>query len=184
MLTLNSSLAHNELFETTVFQEYFTELYMPIGESASLKWFADYAQDPFKNEDHRMATGGIFEAPLAGKWTTLAELEYQYIKRSGFVPGGVHNTVVIAGVSHGSKFSIAMTWELTTDPFLTDDPNTLPIEKGQRHWIGMDTKYKIGRRNTIALFAGQRRGGPACTSGICYEVLDFTGVELRFTSKF
>ena len=131
-----------------------------------------------------MATGGIFEIPLAGKWSTLAELEYQLIRRSGFLPGSVHNGVLIAGISQGSKFSIAMTWEISTDPFLTDDPNTFPIERGRRHWVGLDTKFKINNRHTVTLFAGQRRGGPACTSGICYEVPDFTGVEMRFTSKF
>ena len=42
-------------------------------------------------------------------------------------------------------------------------------ENVQRHWMGLDTKYKINMRHTITLFAGQRRGGPACTSGICYR---------------
>jgi len=184
MLTINTSRARNDIFDLFVFEEYFTELYMPIGESASLKWFADYARDPFKSEPRRYATGGIYETPVFGRWSTLAEIEYQHIERSGFLPGIVHNGLLIAGLSHGSKFSASVTWEISTDPYLTDDPSTFEIEKGRRHWIGVDTKYKINRSHTIALFAGQRRGGPACTSGICYDVLDFTGLEIRFTSKF
>ena len=39
---------------------------------------------------------------------------------------------------------------------------------------------KPNRKNTIQLFAGKRRGGPACTSGICYEVLDFKGAEIKW----
>ncbi|MFC2113564.1 hypothetical protein ACFLTA_09880 [Bacteroidota bacterium] len=184
MFTLNTSRARNELFQPFVFEEYFAELYSPIGESASLKWFADFARDPFKDETYRLATGGIFEAPVFGRWSTLAEVEYQYNERSGFLPGAVHNAVLIAGLSQGSLFSLSLTWEISTDPFMTDDPATIDIEKGSRHWLGVDTKYKINKHHTITVFMGQRRGGPACTSGICYEVLDFTGIELRFTSKF
>jgi hypothetical protein len=183
-LTFNISRARNELNRRYVFEEYFAELYAPVGESGSLKWFIDYAEDPFKSEPHRIAGGGIFEAPFYDSWSTLAEIEYQYIKRSGFIPGVMHNAVLIIGVARGSKFSTALTWELSTDPFLTDRAESLEIERGQRHWVGLDAKYKINRKHTLAVFAGQRRGGPACTSGICVEVLDFTGVELRWISKF
>ncbi|MFC2081038.1 hypothetical protein ACFLR8_02390, partial [Bacteroidota bacterium] len=184
MLTLNSSRARNESFRIYIFEEYFAELYSPIGESASIKWFLDFARDPFKDESHRYAGGGIFETPVFGKWNTLTELEYQYIERTGFLPGAVHNGVLIAGLSRGTRMSFSFTWELSTDPFQTDDPATLEIERGNRHWIGVDAKYKISKHHTLAVFAGQRRGGPSCTSGICYEVLDFTGMELRLTSKF
>jgi hypothetical protein len=34
------------------------------------------------------------------------------------------------------------------------------------------------------MFTGRRRGGPACNAGVCYEVLDFYGVEFRFTTRF
>jgi hypothetical protein len=184
MLTLNSARARNEIFKLFVFEEYFAELYSPVGESASLKWFLDYAVDPFKSEPHRIATGGIFEVPVFERWSTLAEIEYQHIKRSGFLPGSVHNWVLIGTLAQGTLFSMGLTLEISTDPFMTDNSNTIEIERGSRHWIGIDTKYKINRHHTITVFMGQRRGGPACTSGICYEVLDFTGIELRFTSKF
>ncbi len=184
MLTLNSSRARNESFQIYVFEEYFAELYSPIGESASINWFLDFARDPFKDEPQRYASGGILETPVSGRWSILAEMEYQYIERTGFLPGAVHNWALITGLSKGARLSVSLTWELSTDPFLTDDTATLEIERGSRHWIGVDTKYKISKRQTLTVFAGQRRGGPACTSGICYEVLDFEGLELRLTSKF
>jgi hypothetical protein len=34
------------------------------------------------------------------------------------------------------------------------------------------------------MFAGKRRGGTACTSGTCYYVPDFEGLELRVLSRF
>lgn len=184
MLTLNASRARNALFETFIFREYFAEWLAPLGESSSLKIFTDYAMDPFKEEDHRLAGGGILEAELFDGWSTLAEAEYQYIRRTGFLKGDVHNTVFIWGISQGSQFGISLTWELSTDPYLTDNPRTPPIEKGRRHWIGADVRYRINWRHTVTAFMGERRGGPACASGICYEVLDFSGIELRWTSKF
>jgi hypothetical protein len=184
MVTLNTSRARNEFYEVHIFQEYFAELYAPLGESASVKWFIDYARDPFKEEPNRYATGGIYETVLVPKWSSLLQLEYQYFERDGLIGGSVHNAVLIAGVNRGSKLSISVTWEVSTDPYLTDNINTFEIEKQARHWIGMDARYRFNRHHTLALFAGQRRGGPACTSGICYEVLDFQGVELRWISKF
>jgi hypothetical protein len=184
VLTLNTSRSRNEFSEVYIFHEYFAELYTPVGESSSIKWFIDYARDPFKEEPNRYAAGGIYETPFVGKWSSLLEIEYQYFKRDGLIGGPVHNAVLIAGVSRGPKFSFSATWEVSTDPYLTDKINTFEIERQARHWIGIDAKYKFGRHNTLAIFAGQRRGGPACTSGICYEVLDFQGVELRLTSKF
>ncbi len=184
MLTLNTSRARNEFSEIYVFNEYFAELYAPVGESASIKWFIDYARDPVKEEPNRYATGGIYETPFPGKWSSLIELEYQYFERDGLIGGVVHNAVLIAGVSRRSNLSFSATWELSTDPYMTDNINTFEIERQARHWIGLDARYKFNRHHTLTIFAGQRRGGPSCTSGICYEVLDFQGVEIRLTSKF
>jgi hypothetical protein len=159
-------------------------MFFDLGKSRSLKWFADYSRNPFESEAHRIAGGGIYETPVSGEWSISSTLEYQLIRRDGFLPGSFHNTVLIGSLSRGSDFSIALTWEMSTDPYQTDDPDTFEIERAGRHWIGLDTKYRISKSHTLMVFVGQRRGGPACTSGICYEVLDFTGVELRLTSKF
>jgi len=184
MLILNTSRARNEAGDIYVFQEYFAEMYIPAGESSSLKWFIDYAMDPFKEEPSRYATGGIYETPFMKQWSSLLQLEYQYFERNGLIGGSVHNGVLIAGVSRGSKLSVSITWEVSTDPYQTDNINTFEVERRARHWMGMDARYKFNLHHTLSLFAGQRRGGPACTSGICYEVLDFQGVEIRWISKF
>ena len=184
MLTLNTARARNEVSTVYVFQEYFAEIYSPAGGSASIKWFMDYAMDPFREEPARYATGGIYETPFLRQWSSLFQLEYQYFERDGLIAGPVHNGVLIAGVARGSKLSVNLTWEISTDPFQTDDINTFEIEKQARQWIGLDARYRFNRHHTLNLFAGQRRGGPACTSGICYEVLDFQGVELRWIGKF
>jgi hypothetical protein len=157
MLTLNTSRARNEAHVIYVFQEYFAELYIPAGGSSSIKWFMDYAMDPFKEEPDRYATGGILETPFLKKWSSLFQLEYQYFERDGLIGGSVHNGVLIAGVSRGSKLSMSVTWEVSTDPFQTDNINTFEIESQARHWIGMDARYKFNPHHTLSLFAGQRR---------------------------
>ena len=185
MITINNSVAINELWKTFVFREYFAELYSPLGSTSSIRVFFDYAQDEFENEPDRYAAGGIFEQELGNKWSTNLELEYQYASvETGFVDQ-LSNAVVILGLSKASKISGSLVWEISTDPEMTDDIGTLlEIETGMRHWLGANLTYKISRNNTIHIFGGQRRGGPACTSGICYEVLDFTGFEIRINTKF
>jgi len=87
------------------------------------------------------------------------------------------DSIEIAAVIKNPKTSFSLVFEMSDDPKLI---NNYP----KRLWFGADFSYKIDNHNTLSIFAGQRRGGPACTSGICYEVLDFEGVELRFTTKF
>jgi hypothetical protein len=86
-------------------------------------------------------------------------------------------------INKSPKYSAAFVWEFTNDPNVADNPGTEKIEKTQ-HYPGINFSYKPNRKNTIQLFAGKRRGGPACTSGICYEVLDFKGIELRWSYRF
>ena len=88
----------------------------------------------------------------------------------------MYNLAVNLGYSYTSKFSAGIITEFSNDPFIIDTKNKL--------WVGLNGKYKLNNKNTLILFAGERRGGPACNSGVCYEVLDFEGVELRLTSRF
>jgi hypothetical protein len=52
-----------------------------------------------------------------------------------------------------------------------------------RHFLSGTVSAPLSDRHEIVLFAGQRRGGRACTAGTCYDVLSFKGVELRLTSR-
>jgi hypothetical protein len=79
---------------------------------------------------------------------------------------------------------VSLIFEATDDLLLTDNPNSFEVEEDVRTWLGGNVRYKINQSHTLDVFAGKRRGGPACTSGICYEILDFEGVELRFTTRF
>ena len=149
-----------------------------------MTFFADYAMDQFKSEDLRYAAGWVWDHSIAGVWSTQLHLEYQYIERTFTETDKMHNGVVILGVSKSPGLALSAVWEMSNDPFLNDHPDTGETETGFRHWPGFEASYKINSSNTLSLFAGKRRGGPACHSGICYQVLDFEGVEIRLRTKF
>jgi hypothetical protein len=183
-LVVNYSRALNQFWSDFVFNEIFMEFTFYPGRKNDLTLFMDYASDQFKSEQTRYAAGGVWDYTLIGRWSTQLHLEYQYIDRYLQEQTHIHNGVVILGVSKSTGLSVSMLWELSNDPFLNDRPDTPETESGYRHWPGLEASYRITPSNTLSLFAGKRRGGPACNSGICYEVLDFEGIEIRLRTKF
>lgn len=183
-LVFNYTYSLNEIYELYHFNEVFLEYSFNPGQRNNVSLFVDYASDEFKSEDSRYAAGGVWDFHVAGAWSTQLHLEYQYIERTFAETDKINNGVVILGLSKSSKLNISMVLELSNDPYLTDKPDTDELESSLRYWPGMEASYRINPSNTISLFAGKRRGGPACTSGICYEVLDFEGVEIRLKTKF
>ncbi len=172
-LTMNNSLAINDIGTRFVFQEYFAEYDMLIKEKHHFRVFGNFAQDPFKGEMQRI-TIGAYGDWRTGKVTGLkSEVEMQTFDRDGVQ---VYNVLGLVGFNYSSKVSFSILGEVSNDPFLT--------EEKQKVWPGGNVKYKLNDKNTLLLFGGERRGGPACNSGVCFEVLDFSGVELRLTSRF
>jgi len=172
-LTLNNTIAINDLNEKFVFQEYFAAYDFTIFQKHDIKLFADFAEDPFKEEKHRISSGTYAEWKTGGVSTIKTDYEFQTFSRSG---SRVYNHVMSLGYAYKSKISITLITEITNDPFLTDAT--------KKTWVGSNLKYQINNKNSIQIFAGQRRGGPACNAGVCYEVLDFSGVEVRFNTRF
>lgn len=181
-LTLNHSRGENKFVNSFKFEEYFMEWYADLN-SMQLKTFVDYASDEFKLEDSRFSAGIYLTKPLENRWVVSLETEAQQIKRSFGEDSKVENIYAGLIFSKSSKFSAALVWEFTNDEVVADLASTTEIEKKQ-HYLSTNLSYKPNYKNTIQLFAGQRRGGPACTSGICYEVLDFKGIEIRWTKRF
>jgi len=172
VLTLNNAIAINNFGRRFIFQEYFAEYATTLNQKHDVKLFVDYAEDPFKSENNRLSWGAYAEWQLKKQSGLKTELEVQTFERNN---ADVHNLAAYVGYSHKSKISAGIITEISNDPFLTEN---------NRLWVGFNGKYKINSKNTLLLFAGQRRGGPACNSGVCYEVLDFEGLELRLTSRF
>jgi len=183
-LVFNYTHSLNELYENYCFNEFFLEYSFYPGQRNNVNLFVDYASDEFKSEITRYAAGGVWDYQAGRAWSAQLHLEYQFLEREFVEKDRMHNGVLILGVSRSSKLSVSTVWELSNDPFLTDRPDTEEQESKMRYWPGLEASYKINPTNTISIFAGKRRGGPACMSGICYEVLDFEGVEIRLKTKF
>ncbi len=179
MITVNTSLARNEIDNnnTYIFNEYFVEYHFMPSDRTDIKVFGDYALDPLVNEDYRYAFGGNAEIEHK-KWQSTIELEWQQIRKKIFSTTESTNLYMAYTLSKASKYAIG--WVIET----TNDPVYLETEKEFNIYPSVNISYRPNNSNTISLFAGKRRGGPACNSGVCYDVLDFEGAELRVSTRF
>ncbi|MFM1913721.1 MAG: hypothetical protein RIR51_1564 [Bacteroidota bacterium] len=168
-LTANYSWARNNIYHIYNYHEIFAE-YVGSKNKKDYKIFFDFAMDPFKKEKQRVTFGGQINLPLVNKIRLEIDGEYQGFNRND----RVENQVFSLGLSHGSKYLLYWIAESTTDPFLTDT---------RKFYNGIGGNYKINSKVNLNLFLGRRRGGPACNGGICYEVLDFKGFEMRTTIR-
>lgn len=173
VLTVNNAISKNALNKDFIFQEYFAEYSFSTASHHDFKLFVDYAEDPFKDQSNRISSGIYVDWKTSEKSSLRTEYEFQHFNRGGI---NVQNQVLTLGYAFKSKWIFSLVSELSNDPFLTD--------KTWKTWFGSNLKYQINNENSLQLFAGQRRGGPACNAGICYEVLDYKGVELRWTTRF
>ncbi|MFA9390752.1 MAG: DUF6029 family protein [Prolixibacteraceae bacterium] len=173
-LTFNHALASNHFGNTDfLFYEFFLEGYFPQ-KNGQVKTFLDYSSDEFTSEANRYSAGVYYTRTLSKGWALSVETEVQSSSRNSDRFTNAYFGLI---ASQSTKFSAGLLFEISTDPFLLDEG------EASKKFPGISLAYRINTKNNIQLFAGNRRGGPACTSGICYEVLDFRGVELRYTLK-
>lgn len=173
MLTLNATHAENNFLKKTLFQEYFVEFSTEMFSAHPLKLFVDLSQDPFNLRENIISTGYHTSIILTNNRELHSEVEYQTYK---YNQSNVNNFLLILGYTFNHRATANFVVETSNDPLLT--------EKEKKWWLGFNGRYRIHQNHTIQIFGGQRRGGPACSAGVCYEVLDFEGVELRWISRF
>lgn len=163
------------------FEETYVELHLaPAGWPVETTLFHDAGKDEFSFLPRRRAAGGLGRVHLTDDLSVEAQVERQSSRRASenFVDLFASISVARAGLG-----TLAFAWERTTDP-QEEDPakaETPPVDP--RHFLSGTLSAPLSDRHEIVLFAGQRRGGRACTAGTCYEVLSFKGVELRLTSR-
>jgi len=174
ILNFNHSLAHNGAFSST-FTQYFFEIQSSFGKNVEYKAFLDYSKDPFKRENHRYSAGLYTDIGIKKDVRFLPEIEYQIINRNSEL---IYNFNFLLGLNIGSSLYVGILGELTDDPFIVIEGEE------SRVFLGGTLRYKPNYNQTFQLFLGERRGGPACTAGVCYEILDFKGAELRWIGKF
>lgn len=178
MLTLNHAFSKNKLATGSyIFQEYYIDFTANISAKVLTRSFFDFSIDPLANEPNRY-TGGISADIDHNKLSSTINFEGQYISREINEKEGITNVFVSYTLSKSSKFSFSALMEVSNDPFLLEADKTSII------YPSVNASYWFGRKNKLTVFYGKRRGGPACTSGVCYDVLDFEGLELRLNTRF
>jgi hypothetical protein len=173
ILTFNNSMAINTFGKRFVFQEYFIEYDFTVIEKHDAKVFADYADDPFKLEENRISAGMSADWKLFKTSAIRTDYEFQTFKR---LNENYQNHVLVLGYAFKSKLICSLVAEFSNDSFIVTNDSKI--------WFGGNVKYQVNKNNSLQIFAGERRGGPACNAGVCYEVLDFKGAEVRLTSRF
>ena len=180
MLTLNHALAKNKISadRSPVFKEYFAEYRFYAEEKLSGQVFADYSNAPFVNENNRYAGGFLIECDHNSGLSSSLEAELQYIERTSVETVTFYTAYLTYTLSKTSKYSASLVYEYTNDPIQLQDM------KSYNAYPSLNLSYRPDSHNQIALFVGKRRGGLACTSGVCYDVLDFEGLEIRLVTRF
>ncbi len=183
-VTLNITEAVNQfLSDRYVFKELFGELNYFWSDNTLFKFFADRSQEPLFLQKNRSAAGLVWENEWPDLWGSSIDIEYQTFQREVVPVQKVENTAVILTISKAPKFSGGIVWERSSDPGLTDNPTTIARERKVRNWFSYSLGYQYSNSHFVSIFYGKRRGGTACTAGICYEVLPFEGFELRITTN-
>lgn len=171
-LTANYTRAINDFNKKNIFQEYFLEYAFSLHQTQDIKIFSDYALDPFKAQDNRVSLGLNSDWHILKSSSIKANYEFQSFNRFG---ESYQNQVFVLGYGFKSKLILNIVAEKSNDSFL--------VTSGTKVWTGANVRYQLNKKHSLQLFVGERRGGPACNAGVCYEVLDFKGVELRLTSR-
>ncbi len=183
----NMSYARNEFFRSQYeFYDRMLEATFTLSERLSGKSFVNVAKDELRGDLDRK-TGGLNLDWQAYKTYALSlDAQYQTIDR-GFattVTESFENTYAAITVSSSPIFSISAIVERSTDSGETDQADTPEIETDPKYWFSVSGAIQINYNHEINLFYGTRRGGLACTSGTCYEVLPFEGLEVRWVAHF
>ena len=130
----------------------------------------DQLSDPYSsNDDYAILGLDVWDgnSSVVDAFETATEVSFPLLLNASSVARDFHYT---------PKWSTNIIYKYSNDPFLT--------ERTSAKWLGVRLKHKLNRKNSLQVFAGNRRGGPACQAGVCYEILDFSSVETRFTSRF
>jgi hypothetical protein len=159
-------------FRNFIFKEKFIEIASYINSKFSLKGFVDLSQEDIRLEKDRYTYGIYAENEWPDLWGTTIDLEYQEYLWGITNPVTIINRAVLFSLSYAPDLSFGITWENTSDP-----------AEPRQDWIGCNFSYQYGQHHLINLFYGKRRGGNACTAGICYQILPFEGFEFRLTSN-
>ncbi len=169
-------------FEESYFETHLAAARWPTVEATL---FFDRDIDTFVQIAGREIYGVSLTGRFLGPWSSTLDLEKLDAERSAvFGPSiGFTDQVATLQVARSGWGTLAYLWQRTTDPD-EEDPDLFGGDVEPRVYRAWNASALIGQSHTVQLFVGERRGGPACTAGTCYEVAPFKGAELRLISRF
>ncbi|MEJ2053007.1 MAG: DUF6029 family protein [Calditrichaceae bacterium] len=185
-ITANHAYTENDFNDNIrIFREYYLGLEYYITKRTLTKFFIDRADDPIVNIHKRWTGGALVDQQLSGRWSTILDIQAQRFKRiynagSSF-DHTAYNYLADFAVSYSPNISAGINIEAAHDPLESDTLFELN-KTDYQYWIGWTINYQYSQDHTLALFYGKRRGGNACSGGICYEVQPFEGFELKLNS--
>ena len=164
---------------------WFLGLESPVGRTWHAALYGAAGQDQVEDIDDRWLVGTEVTRSLSEEYSLKADVEYLKEERRTLAePQRFESLWTALGLSRAGLGSVAVQAEFSNDPAEKDDPFTPEPETDPRAWWGGVVNWQIDAHHEATLFVGERRGGTACTSGTCYEVPEFSGAELRLTSRF
>lgn len=177
--------------KTFTFYEYYGDYNHYIDDNWLAKVFFDFGKDEIINEHNRLTTGVASQNIITGSWSYGTEIQFQQFERIfELAPTqNVKNYQLSGTINHSPDFSITLllNW---LDDIAEDNYPDQTILSGffknilKNDYYGIDISYIYQQTNTFSLFFGERRGGTACSGGVCYAVQPFSGLELRLNSNF
>ncbi len=186
-VTGNVSYGKNVLAPTvsTVFDERFVSLdldVLPPTHTASV--FFDWGKDELDGRRARRTGGILLGTTAVTEQIFELDLQLQRGKLTLSEEPSYWDTYGALSWQSSRGFGIALVADRSTDPLETDIPTTFDIAETEPvvFW-SVNVSGRFGPHEGL-LFIGERRGGTACTSGTCYEVLAFRGAEFRLTTRF
>jgi Family of unknown function (DUF6029) len=190
-ITFNHAYGTNDFAASNkTYQSYYLDLSYYLKEQTLLKTFVDFSIDESEFQYDRYTLGAMMENPVCDLWSMSSEIQYQQYNHDlptsplfGNLDQNIKNIFASLVFNYSPTFSVGSAVELSNDNSETD-PNLTGRQEVFISWPSLNLSYQYNQQNIISFFYGKRRGGNACTGGVCYQVLPFEGLELRLNSSF
>lgn len=196
-LSTNFSFARNNIFlYNTDFSERFFEVSHSFTDKLKGTFYFVNSKDELNSITDKVTFGSSWDFILALNTSTTLDIAMQeaerdfefYLDKDNVLRrleiSKYRNLYMSLSFGKSGLYSAGFLTERSTDQLDTDRRSTLDIiETSARWWTSVNLSFELGMKHHVRIFAGKRRGGPACTAGTCYQLLPFEGLEINITSR-
>ena len=172
-ITLHASGADNlDNDERQRFREYFFESRNEWDEQAISRVLIDYSRDRLLGDLNRWTLASEVDYFLNARNSLLFDAQLQNIDNENNLNGKYWNMLVLLAFSRSPFMTMSAQYEHTTN-----------VSSEKSNWFSGTLNLKVGQHHDVILTAGSRPAGLVCSGGICFQVPEFEGVELRWNAR-